>query len=189
MRVFDLIGRRRWFFLFSGLVTIPGLIFILLTPITAGKVGIQFSIDYTGGTVWEIHFKDGTPTTDQVKQVLDAQGLSDSSVTTSTQNGLTYILMRLPVVALQTPEPTPTPPPSPSASPSTSASATASASASPTASPTATPSPGASGSAAASGSPSPSPSPSPTPSPTPSPSPGSHPHKTLSRASPAPAHL
>ena len=114
MRVFDLIGRRRWFFLFSGLITIPGLIFILLTPITSGKVGIQFSIDYTGGTVWEIHFKNGTPSTDQVKQVLDAQGLSDSSVTTSTQNGLTYVLMRLPVVGLETPEPTPTPPPSPS---------------------------------------------------------------------------
>ena len=32
--VFDVIGKRRWFFLFSGLITIPGLIFILLTPIT-----------------------------------------------------------------------------------------------------------------------------------------------------------
>ena len=32
--MFDVIGKRRWFFLFSALLTIPGLIFILLTPIT-----------------------------------------------------------------------------------------------------------------------------------------------------------
>ncbi len=60
--MFDVIGKRRWFFLFSGLLTIPGLIFILLTPITGGSVGLQFSIDYTGGTDWEIHFKDPTVT-------------------------------------------------------------------------------------------------------------------------------
>ena len=38
-RVFDVIGKRRWFFLFSGLITIPGLIFILLTLHPGGKAG------------------------------------------------------------------------------------------------------------------------------------------------------
>ena len=52
----DLIGKRRWFFLFSGLIVVPGLFFIILGPITGGKAGLQFSIDYTGGTVWEIRF-------------------------------------------------------------------------------------------------------------------------------------
>ena len=60
--VFDIIGKRRWFYAFSLAVTIPGLIFILLTPITGGKEGLQFSIDFTGGTVWEVHFANGTPT-------------------------------------------------------------------------------------------------------------------------------
>jgi len=36
--VFDVIGKRRWFFLFSGLLTIPGLIFILLTPLSNGSI-------------------------------------------------------------------------------------------------------------------------------------------------------
>ena len=36
--MFDLIGKRRWFFALSLLVTIPGLIFILLTPISGGKL-------------------------------------------------------------------------------------------------------------------------------------------------------
>jgi len=32
--VFDVIGKRKWFFLFSGLILVPGLIAIMLTPIT-----------------------------------------------------------------------------------------------------------------------------------------------------------
>ena len=47
-RVFDVIGKRRWFYLFSLIITIPGLVFILLTPFT--DAGLQFTIDYTGGT-------------------------------------------------------------------------------------------------------------------------------------------
>jgi len=39
--VFDVIGKRNWFFLFSGLILIPGLIFIALTPISGGKAGLQ----------------------------------------------------------------------------------------------------------------------------------------------------
>src|SRR5450759_205129 len=76
--VFDVIGKRRWFFLFSGLITIPGLIFILLTPLTHGAVGLQFSIDYTGGTDWEIRFADAKVTADQVKTVLVAQGVPEA---------------------------------------------------------------------------------------------------------------
>ena len=48
--MFDIVGKRRWFFLFSALITIPGVIFILLTPLTNGQAGLKFSIDYTGGT-------------------------------------------------------------------------------------------------------------------------------------------
>ncbi len=54
----DIIGKRNYFFAFSLALIIPGVIFILLGPITGGKAGLQFSIDYTGGTKWEIHFKD-----------------------------------------------------------------------------------------------------------------------------------
>jgi preprotein translocase subunit SecF len=48
-----IIARKRWFFLFSLLITIPGLIFTLATPISGGTIGLKFSIDYTGGTIWE----------------------------------------------------------------------------------------------------------------------------------------
>ena len=47
----DIIGKRNWFFAFSLVLIVPGLIFIILGPLTGGKAGLQFSIDYTGGAV------------------------------------------------------------------------------------------------------------------------------------------
>ncbi len=46
--MFDVVGKRKWYFLFSALITVPGLVFILLTPFS--DAGLQFTIDYTGGT-------------------------------------------------------------------------------------------------------------------------------------------
>jgi preprotein translocase subunit SecF len=148
--VFDLIGKRRWFFLFSGLITIPGLIFTLLTPISNGKAGLDFSIDFTGGTVWEIRFQNGTPDPAAVKQVLAGQGISDATVALTTRTTGEYVLLRMPPIGLieapaATPSPIPTisPSPGPSASPGSSASAAASPSPSPvpSATPAASPSP------------------------------------------------
>ena len=73
--MFDIIGKRRWYFLISALVTIPGLIFILLTPFSNGAAGLNFTIDYTGGTKWEISFKNTAVTADQVAAVFTANGL------------------------------------------------------------------------------------------------------------------
>jgi len=79
--VFDIIGKRRWFYLLSLIITIPGLIFILLTP--TGVAGLQFTIDYTGGTRWEIRFADANVTPEQVEAVFKQHGLEASAVKTS----------------------------------------------------------------------------------------------------------
>jgi preprotein translocase SecF subunit len=155
--VFDVIGRRRWFYAFSLLLTIPGLIFILMTPLTGGAAGLKFSIDYTGGTQWEIRFQDPSVTAAQIKAVLAQQGLGDSTVL-ATKDGFFDIRTKpigLPPIA---PKATPvvTIPPSPGASGSPSASGSSAASGSPAASPSAAASP--SPSAAASASPAASPS-------------------------------
>ena len=78
--MFDVIGKRRWFYLASLILTIPGLVFILLTPFT--DAGLQFTIDYTGGTKWEIRFEDPTVTPEQVEAVFAEQGLEASAITT-----------------------------------------------------------------------------------------------------------
>lgn len=78
--MFDVIGKRRWFFAFSLILTIPGLIFILLTPLTGGQAGLKFSIDYTGGTKWTIKLADPAVTAEQVREQLGALGQPDASV-------------------------------------------------------------------------------------------------------------
>jgi preprotein translocase subunit SecF len=50
--VFDIIGKRRWYFLLSALITLPGLFFIFIAPLASKDAGLQFTIDYTGGTKW-----------------------------------------------------------------------------------------------------------------------------------------
>ena len=74
--MFDVIGKRRWFYLFSALLTIPGLIFILLSPFT--DAGLQLTIDYTGGTRWEIKFADPAVTPAQVEEVCEGQIATDA---------------------------------------------------------------------------------------------------------------
>jgi len=167
--VFDVIGKRRWFFAFSLLLTVPGFIFILLTPLSGGKLGLQFTIDYTGGTVWELKFQDPNVTPEQVRSTLVAEGLTDSTVV-QTKDG--YLLIRTSATALQATPASPSPAPSASVAPSGSAPAAPSESAAAPASPTATASPAASPSpSAAAASPGASPAPSAGASPAPSPAP------------------
>ena len=164
--MFDIIGKRNWFFLFSGLILVPGLIFIILTPVTGGKVGLQFSVDYTGGTVWDVQFKNTNVSIDQVKAVFVQNGITDAEVT---QDSAKYFTVRTARSDLF-PEPTPVPPtPTPNASALASASAAAGSSvaASPTPSPSPSPAPSTSPAPSASAAASPTASPSPTPVPTP----------------------
>ena len=156
----DLIGKRNWFFAFSLALTIPGIIFILLGPLTGGAAGIQLSIDYTGGTKWEIRFDDRTVTPEQVKAVLAAEGYGDSIVQTTSDN---FLLIRtVPIGFVEAASPTPAPTAGASAAPSATPAPSASAA------PSGSPAPSASASAAPSGSPAPSASASAAPSSSPS---------------------
>ncbi len=158
--MFDIVGKRRWFFLFSALITIPGLLFILLTPITNGAAGLKFSIDYTGGTEWSIRFEDPSVTTEQVRAQLAAMGQDDVTVT---RTGRGFFDIRLTGLDLRE-LPTPTPAPAATAFPSASAAASDTASPAPSAStdPVASP---------ASPAPTAAPTPAPTPAPTATPGP------------------
>jgi preprotein translocase SecF subunit len=158
--VFDIIGKRNWFFLISLLITIPGLIFILLTPITGGKVGLQFTIDYTGGTTWQLKFANADVTADQVADVFHENGLQ--AIVVQQSDG--FMDIKTEAIGLLPPAPSATPVPTlaPSGSAGSSGSPAASGSAAPSASASGQPS--ANPSASSSAAPSPSPSPSPAPS-------------------------
>ena len=149
--MFDVIGKRRWFYALSALLTIPGLIFILISPFS--DAGLQLTIDFTGGTRWEIKFVDPSVTPAQVEAVFAANGLEAVAIRTGTG----YIEIKTEPIGLQ-PEPVATPSPSPSGSAGPSGSPGASASPSPAPSAAASASPVASASPGASASPSASPS-------------------------------
>jgi preprotein translocase SecF subunit len=114
--VFDIIGKRRYFYAISLAVTIPGLIFILLTFLPGSKMGLQFSIAYTGGTIWEVHFADADPSPDDVLAVLGGVGL-DGEVNRTSTGGKDYILIRTePLLREVVPDPEAAPSPSAGAS-------------------------------------------------------------------------
>jgi preprotein translocase SecF subunit len=150
--MFDVIGKRRWFYALSALLTIPGLIFILISPFS--DAGLQLTIDYTGGTRWEIKFEDAAVTPAQVEAVFAANDLDATAIRT----GSGYIEIKTEPIGLQE---APVPTASPSASASGSPGPSASASAAPSASASAAPSASASAAPSASASPGASPSASP----------------------------
>ncbi len=159
--MFDIIGKRRWFYALSLALTIPGLILLILTPFT--DLGLKFTIDFTGGTRWVIQFEDRAVTPDQVEGVFVDNGY-DATVTT-TEDGFLDIRTEQIVGLIEAPEPAPSASPDASGSPGASGSPAASASAAASASPepSASASPDASGSPGPSGSPAPGASPSPAP--------------------------
>ncbi len=189
--MFDVIGKKKWFFLFSLAITIPGLICLLLGPVTSGKAGLQFAIDFTGGTVWTIRFEDPDITPDQVKQVVEDQGFEASVLKT----GQGFLEIRTKEAALAAPAPVPTPLPStvPSASagasgsPAASVNPSASAAASPSASGGAVIGPGSSASPVASAGTSASPAASASTTPSASPAASASPVASAPAASPEPS--
>jgi preprotein translocase subunit SecF len=157
--MFDVIGKRRFFYALSLLLTIPGLFFILISPFS--DAGLQPTIDYTGGTRWEIKFADPNVTPAQVEQVFADNDLDATAI--RTESG--YIEIKTEPIGLVaqpsgSPAPSGSPSVAPTGSPAPSRSPAPSASAAPSASPDASASAAPSGSPSASGSANPSASPS-----------------------------
>ena len=145
--MYDIVGKRNWYFALSALLTIPGLVFIVLG-------GLKPSIDFTGGTVWQARY-ESQPSADEMKAALASLGHPDAQVRL-VDNG--YLEIRTEPIGLA-PAPTRIPTPAPSAAElPTSSGTAASASAAPSASPAASASASASA-AAGGGSPGPSASP------------------------------
>ena len=99
----DIIGKRRYGYILSATLMVIGLVFILATLIPNGNVGLQFSIAYTGGTVWEVHFEDGTPEPNDVRAVLEEVGLT-GEVAITEANDQEFVLIRTEALSLQEPE-------------------------------------------------------------------------------------
>ncbi len=76
----NLVGKRYWYFAFSLLIIIPGLIAMGITWAQTGQP-FRLAIDFTGGTLLELKFaKPQAFHTDDVVQVFSQFGLSTSEV-------------------------------------------------------------------------------------------------------------
>ena len=163
--MYDIVGKRNWYFAFSALITIPGLIFILLG-------GLKPSVDYTGGTVWQAQYASH-PSAADLKAALVELGHPEALVRDA---GGGFLEIRtnpidllpsataVPSISLApsaTPSPTATVAPTATAASSLTVAPSVTGSQSPTPAPTASPTP------AVTATPRPTASPSPTPVPVP----------------------
>jgi len=78
--MFRLMERRGWYFAFSILMMLPGIIYMIWSLATTGHP-LPLSIDYTGGTVWEIRFAEARQPV-EVRQVFADAGFNDTTVFT-----------------------------------------------------------------------------------------------------------
>ncbi len=70
----DIIGKRKWWFIISGLIILPGLIALILW-------GLRLGIDFSGGTLIELEFpKAETVNKEQVEELLDPLNLENLQV-------------------------------------------------------------------------------------------------------------
>ncbi len=80
----DVVGKRNLWYLISAIAIIPGFISLVV-------YGINWGIDFTGGTSWELEFQQPM-TTAQVREVLSRNGFGDAVIQTTGDENQTVII-------------------------------------------------------------------------------------------------
>jgi preprotein translocase SecF subunit len=76
--MFNLIGKRYWYFLISALLIVPGLIAMVYSTVTYGTP-VRLSIDFTGGSLMVIKFQQPA-TEDAIRDVFLSYGFTNPMV-------------------------------------------------------------------------------------------------------------
>jgi preprotein translocase SecF subunit len=121
--MYDVVGKRNLWFAISAILTIPGIIFILLG-------GLKPSIDFTGGTEWEVRYAD-EPTAAEMTAFLTSLDYEDVLVTQLPDGFLRIRTEPIDLIPAETAEPSPSGSVAPSGSVEASGSASPSASGEP----------------------------------------------------------
>lgn len=96
--LFNIVSKRRWYYLFSMLFILPGLIGMGISIVRYGSP-MKLSIDFTSGSLWEVQFEDPVQPA-QVRQVFSnftdeaGRDFHDTAVTTAEKLGEETILIR-----------------------------------------------------------------------------------------------
>jgi preprotein translocase SecF subunit len=78
--MFQLVEKRRWYFLLSTIVIVPGLIAMIYSTVTYGRP-FKVAIDFTGGTLWVLQFPKAVLPAD-LRAIFAEEGFPDAQVTT-----------------------------------------------------------------------------------------------------------
>ncbi|MCL6429985.1 MAG: protein translocase subunit SecF [Anaerolineae bacterium] len=76
----DIIGKRKWYFLLSALIIIPGLVAIGVSFARYGAP-VRLGIDFTSGSLLEVEFEQAVLPGD-VRAVVESEGIADPRVQT-----------------------------------------------------------------------------------------------------------
>ena len=79
--MFSIVQKRHWFFLFSALIIIPGLVAMIYSVVMFGSP-IKLGIDFTGGAMLEVRFEKPLQPA-EVRQVFVDNGFPGASVQTT----------------------------------------------------------------------------------------------------------
>lgn len=77
--MFSLIQKRRYFFLFSAAIIVPGLIVMIYSLITTGAL-FRLSIDFVGGSIYELTFTEAGAVESSIQGVFAQFGDPSASV-------------------------------------------------------------------------------------------------------------
>jgi preprotein translocase SecF subunit len=76
----QLVEKRRWYFLISALVIVPGLVAMIYSTVTTG-LPFKVGIDFTGGTLWVLQFTQPVSPA-ELRDVFVQAGFPEAQVTT-----------------------------------------------------------------------------------------------------------
>ena len=71
--MFNIVQKRRWFFLLSAIIIVPGLAIMIFSTISTGAP-FRLSIDFLGGSIYELKFNESGATEDGIRRVFTAVG-------------------------------------------------------------------------------------------------------------------
>ena len=71
--MFNIVQKRRWFFLLSAMVIVPGILIMAFSTLSTGAP-FRLSIDFLGGSIYELQFTEAGADEDGLRRVFAAAG-------------------------------------------------------------------------------------------------------------------
>lgn len=71
--MFSIVQKRRWFFLISALVIVPGLLVMIYSTVTTGRP-FRLGVDFVGGSIYEIKFTGPGADEANIRDTFDSFG-------------------------------------------------------------------------------------------------------------------